>query len=148
MQQSHLCCWLPAPSVKVYWCSPFISLSFASFSSPSPPDWFFCALCHTAVDESCCFPLWQPVNTSFCFIFRCLMLRVWLGVLFSCFWENAHCLLWLIPPLIRASHSLCWFKQSCLYTIAWASVLVAFLCEQSWCRQLPGTVSVTVWVLH
>lgn len=22
MQQSLFCCWLPAPSVKVYWCSP------------------------------------------------------------------------------------------------------------------------------
>lgn len=122
MQQSLFCCWLPA-SVKVYWCSPVVCLSFASLSCPS--DWFFCASCNTAVDESCWFPLWQPVNTSFCFIFRCLMLRVWLGVLFSCFWENAHCLLWLIPPLIRASRSLCWFKQSCLFSIAWASVFVA-----------------------
>lgn len=56
MQQSLFCCWLPAPSVKVYWCSPVICLSFASFSSPSPSDWFFCSFCHTAVDESS-FPL-------------------------------------------------------------------------------------------
>lgn len=94
-----------------YWCSTVICLAFTLpilyvFPSP-PPDWFLCALCHPDVDEWC-LPLWRQVNTSFCFIFRCVMPC---GIVGFYIFLRKHSLTssLLIAPLIRtlSSHSLC-----------------------------------------
>lgn len=109
-------------SRSVVYCRPLLFVYV--FPSRSPLDWFLCAPCHPAGDKWCCSPLWQPINTSFCFIFRCCVCkRAPLFMFVYVFGRKLSLSRWLIALLIRTSSScrLCWFKQSNMRVLAWAS---------------------------